>query len=115
MTLFKTRIDREKQTVGAMIRLYCKLKHGSNGGLCGDCQFMWDYVQLKLGKCPFHDDKPTCLNCTIHCYKPAEKEKIREIMKFTGPKMLLYHPLLAMFHLFENRKKRAVLTTSSRY
>jgi hypothetical protein len=108
MKIFKSRIEREKQTVGAMIELYCRLEHGSHSELCNDCRKMREYILLKLGKCPYEDDKPTCLNCTIHCYKPAEREKIREIMRYAGPKMLIYHPILALLHLYENNKKETL-------
>ncbi|MBI5324277.1 MAG: nitrous oxide-stimulated promoter family protein [Ignavibacteriae bacterium] len=106
MIFFKSRIEREKITVGAMIKLYCRLEHGSRGTLCSDCDGMFDYVMKKLDKCPFDEDKPTCLNCSIHCYKSVEREKIRQVMRFSGPKMLIYHPIHAILHLIDNWIKK---------
>lgn len=106
MIFIKSRIEREKITVGAMVKLYCKLNHNTHGILCDECGTMFDYVMLKLDKCPFEEDKPTCLNCSIHCYKSAEREKIREIMRFSGPKMIWHHPILAMLHLIDNRRSK---------
>ena len=80
--------------------------------LCGDCGVMYDYVMKKLDRCPFDEDKPTCLNCSIHCYKSAEREKIRQIMRFSGPKMLWYHPILAIMHLIDNRKSKKAIEMS---
>ncbi|MCX7736822.1 MAG: nitrous oxide-stimulated promoter family protein [Candidatus Kapabacteria bacterium] len=105
MSLFLNRIERERLTVKKMIELYCKLNHTHNGSLCSDCQSLSDYAMKRLDNCPYDDnDKPTCKNCTIHCYRKYEKEKIREIMRFSGPKMLLHHPYLAIMHLIDNKK-----------
>jgi len=112
MIFFKSRIEREKITVGAMIKLYCRLNHNNTGNLCGDCEVKFDYVMKKLDKCPFDEDKPTCLNCSIHCYKSTEREKIRQIMRFSGPKMLWEHPILAIIHLIDNKKSKKAVEMS---
>ncbi len=106
MIFFKGKIDREKITVGAMIKLYCRLNHGNNRTLCGECRKMFDYAMTKLNKCPYDGDKPTCTQCTIHCYKIEEREQIRKIMRYSGPKMLWYHPILAILHLYDNRRSK---------
>ncbi|TAL67255.1 MAG: nitrous oxide-stimulated promoter family protein [Bacteroidetes bacterium] len=106
MIFNKSRIEREKITVGAMISKYCKIEHHTKGELCEDCSKMFEYVMKKLDRCPFDEDKPTCLNCSIHCYKSEEREKIRQIMSIAGPKMLWEHPMLAIMHLIDNRKSK---------
>ncbi len=40
--------------------------------------------------------KTFCANCKVHCYKPQMREQIRQVMRFSGPRMLLYHPVLAI-------------------
>ena len=35
----------------------------------------------------------------IHCYKPDMKEKMREVMRYAGPRMMWYHPIAAIKHL----------------
>jgi hypothetical protein len=100
-----SRIEREKQTVGAMIRIYCKLNHGGKE-LCAECSQLWNYAWERLENCPFESDKPTCIDCSIHCYKRDMKERVRQVMRFSGPKMLLYHPYLAIMHLVDKRKSK---------
>lgn len=34
------------------------------------------------------------------------REKIRAVMRFSGPRMLLVHPVLAVRHLLESRRER---------
>lgn len=90
------------KTVKLMIGLYCRKKHGSKKGeLCKDCEELCRYVEERRKKCPFCDDKPFCSNCRIHCYKPAMKERIKEVMRFSGPRMMFYSPRVAWAHVFE--------------
>ncbi len=94
------RLNREKLTVHKMIRLYCrKNDHSDDGLLCQDCQRLLDYAILRIDNCPFGLEKPTCANCSIHCYQSEMRERIRQVMRFSGPRMLLYHPYLAIMHL----------------
>ncbi|MDY5655574.1 MAG: nitrous oxide-stimulated promoter family protein, partial [Prevotella sp.] len=52
-----------------------------------------------LDRCRYGEHKPTCKQCPIHCYRPEMKEKIRGIMRWAGPRMILYHPIAAIRHL----------------
>ena len=38
-------------------------------------------ADARLDRCPFRDEKPTCSNCLVHCYKPDMRERIREVMR----------------------------------
>lgn len=98
--------QREKQVVSLMIKLYCKKKHHTKDGLCEACSNLDSYAKLRSDKCPFMETKTFCSNCKIHCYKPEMREKIREVMRFSGPRMLLYHPVLAVRHVIESKKER---------
>jgi len=90
---------RERRTIEKMVEIYCHDHHKPEGEqLCGDCRVFMDYAEVRLDKCPYGDDKPTCANCPIHCYKPARREQVKEIMRYAGPRMLLRHPLLAIQH-----------------
>lgn len=62
---------------------------------------MQDYALLRLEKCPFQAAKPTCAHCKVHCYQRPMRERIRTIMRWAGPRMLLRHPLLAVLHLLD--------------
>lgn len=69
------RISQEKATVELMIRLYCR----------------------------FGPDKPTCRKCSVHCYSNEMRERIRTIMHWAGPRMMVYHPVEAVRHLLLER------------
>lgn len=93
------RLKREEKTVRAMIALYCRGKHGQ--ALCAECETLWQYAKGRVERCPFREKKPTCLNCRVHCYEPEMRERIRAVMRYSGPRSLWYHPLLALLHLFD--------------
>lgn len=94
----------EKKTIGKMVHLYCNAKHGTSHALCTPCAELNKYAQRKLSKCIYGEDKPTCQNCPIHCYSGEMRERIKEIMKYSGPRMLLYSPLLALSHMWKSMK-----------
>ncbi len=95
-----TRIEREKHTVELMIRLYCRKAEG-NRELCEDCRELLTYACKRLDSCKFGNGKPSCKKCTVHCYKPEMRERIRRVMRYAGPRMMLYHPVAAIRHLLE--------------
>ncbi|NQT72162.1 MAG: nitrous oxide-stimulated promoter family protein [Chloroflexi bacterium] len=101
----QSRIDREIKTVETMITMYCHDLHSSNNKLCDDCQQLLDYARERLEKCPFREEKPTCAKCPIHCYKPEMREKVRSVMRYAGPRMAYRHPVQAIRHLVNGRKK----------
>ncbi len=94
---------REARTVTAMIRMYCR-HHHRQPGLCAECQALVAYAGARLQRCPYGDDKPTCVHCPIHCYRAAEREQVRRIMRWAGPRMLWRHPVLAALHLIDQRR-----------
>ncbi len=89
---------REKVTVSKMIRIYCRSKHGGKKMLCADCKQLGDYALERLERCPFGDNKPACNTCSVHCYQPQYREKIREVMRFSGPRMIFRYPIDAVRH-----------------
>jgi hypothetical protein len=99
-----SRIAREKRTVEALIRIYCRKHHGTSRALCDDCGELLAYAQERLDRCPFQEGKTTCAKCPIHCYRPAMREQIREVMRFAGPRMVWHHPVLALYHLIDGRR-----------
>lgn len=96
----------EKKTVGKMIYIYCAAKHGTSHSLCSECDRLNTYAQRRLSSCKFGENKPTCERCPIHCYAPQMREKIREVMRFSGPRMIYRSPILAIHHLFKNLTSR---------
>lgn len=97
--------EREKRMVEDMIRLYCRKNHGTKT-LCGECGTLLDYAKQRSEKCRFMETKTFCSNCRVHCYKPEMREKIRAVMRFSGPRMLFVHPIAAIRHLIETKREK---------
>ena len=106
------RITRERKTIEVMVRLYCRDRHGTQAGLCAGCNELLSYACQRLDKCPFQEGKTTCLNCPVHCYKPEMREKVRVVMRYAGPRMLYRHPILAILHLLDGRRKEPIRSAS---
>lgn len=92
------RIEREKQVVEVMIRLYCRRCLGVDG-LPEEYADLLTYARARLDHCKFGEGKPTCRRCPIHCYAPSRRELMRQVMRWSGPRMILYHPIMALRHL----------------
>ena len=92
------RIKEEMVVVEQMIRLYCQKCEG-NTELCPNCRELLDYAHTRLDRCRYGKDKPTCKKCPTHCYRPEMKERIRKVMRWSGPRMIVYHPIAAIRHL----------------
>jgi len=104
MVFSKNKLVREEKTIAVMIEIFCKANHQSTSKeLCEDCSELLEYAKVRIAKCPFGADKGPCSKCEIHCYKPDMRERVREVMRFSGPKMLKTHPILAIDHLLKNK------------
>ena len=99
---------REKETVNFMIGLYCRKHHKKmqKKGLCDKCQSLVNYSNERSDHCPFIETKTFCLNCKVHCYKEEMREEIRTVMRYSGPRMMLYHPIMAVRHLVETKREQ---------
>ncbi len=102
------RIQREADTVAVMIGQYCRSNHGDGKDLCVDCTELLNYAELSLRNCPFQEGKTTCGNCTVHCYTPSMRERIREVMRVVGPRMILTNPIMALRHAMDGLRKEPV-------
>lgn len=97
-------IQKEKETVEKLIRLYCEKKHNSpKGSLCTECTTLRNYSHKRLDECRFQEDKPTCRKCPVHCYSPTMREEIRKVMRFSGPRLALRAPLDWIRHQIHDR------------
>jgi hypothetical protein len=107
------RLRREEKTIRVMIALYCRHHHDGVGRVsdpepsratpCEECAALLTYARLKLAGCRFGGRKPTCARCTVHCYRRDMRERIRVVMRYSGPRMITRHPLLALAHLLDQR------------
>ncbi|EJL3950038.1 nitrous oxide-stimulated promoter family protein [Vibrio parahaemolyticus] len=99
------KLATEFKTVKAMVEVYCHDHHGTRDALCSECRALLDYAEVRLDRCPYGEEKPTCNKCPIHCYKPESKEQMRLVMRYSGPRMLLKHPILAVRHLLHEKRE----------
>ena len=92
------RIEEEKTTIGNMVHIYCKANH--NGALCDECKSLLEYAHKRLETCKFGDNKPNCKKCAIHCYQPIMRDRIQQVMRYAGPRMIWHHPIAAIRYLW---------------
>ncbi|HEY9551609.1 MAG TPA: nitrous oxide-stimulated promoter family protein [Prevotella sp.] len=95
----KNKIEHEKRIVAQMILLYCKHKLGCKE-LPQEYADLTVYCHRRLDNCRWKDRKPSCKRCPIHCYAPHKREQIRRIMRWAGPRMVLYMPMEFLRHVF---------------
>ena len=106
MNKIQKKREQEKKMVSQMIHLYCRKKHHTKGELCMECAALNEYAKMRSDKCPFMETKTFCSNCRVHCYKPEMREKIREVMRFSGPRMIFHHPVAAIRHVIETKREK---------
>ncbi len=116
-TPIRGRLGREQKTMHHMVALYCRDHHGDHhrsgrhsgspesGAPCAGCTDFLAYAARRLQKCPYGENKPTCANCPIHCYKREPREFARTVMRYSGPRMIWRHPWLALMHLVDGRRR----------
>lgn len=100
-----TRLKREWRTMEAMMKIYCRDKHGATDALCAECQGLLNYANVRLDRCRFGADKPTCANCPVHCYQKTRRDQIKAMMRHAGPRMLWEHPVMSLRHWLDGFRK----------
>jgi predicted amidophosphoribosyltransferase len=98
----KSKIEKDKATVAFMIELYCRHKEG-NSTLCPRCKQIMEYAMDRLEHCRYGVNKVACKNCPTHCYRPEMRQAIREVMRYSGPRMMIYAPWIAIKHFLLNK------------
>jgi len=107
MNNVQTKREREKRMVSHMIALYCRKQHGSpKGGLCPECEALTAYAMQRSDRCPFMETKTFCSNCRVHCYQPDMRDRIRAVMRFSGPRMMFHHPIAAIRHVVSTKAEK---------
>ncbi len=105
MSIFTNRMQREGATIKVMVGIYCQAHHDLEVADCPECSEIQNYALDRLHYCPYQEGKTSCKNCPLHCYKPSMKDKVKRIMRFSGPRMALRHPILTIFHFIDDRRK----------
>lgn len=102
MKLDKKR-ENEKKVVGKMIDIYSR-SHQEEFLKCIELK---EYAYKRIDCCPFMESKTFCSSCKVHCYQNEMRQQIKKVMRYSGPRMLLYHPILTLSHTLEDlRRKR---------
>jgi hypothetical protein len=104
MTLFERLTPKKRRDVkllAGFVNIYCREKHldsekhhfdiADEGlrrklgqmNLCHDCSRLLEHGIAKLSLCA-QNPKPSCRKCKTHCYGPGYREKVREVMRFSG-------------------------------
>lgn len=109
------KIDKEKEIIKLMISMYCN-KHCKNKRrvpymddktvLCTECMELLDYSNERISKCPFIKTKTFCSNCKIHCYQQNKREEIKKVMRYSGPKLILHHPIMLISHIIKSKREK---------
>ena len=93
------KLQHEKKILLDMITLYCLKVHHTQD-LCDECRTLAEYAIRRTELCHYMAEKSFCSQCKTHCYKPEMRERIREVMRYAGPRIMFYHPLAALRHLY---------------
>lgn len=99
--------------IGKFVEVYCVGKHGDavrspfalpedlgQRKICTECADFMEYAVTKRIKCPLEAEKPSCKHCRIHCYAKEQRDKVREIMAYSGRKLMLRGRLDYVWHYF---------------
>ena len=109
--------DRDIRVLADFISIFCREKHRAeskdtflikddrlrqslgdkNLVLCQGCDKLLNHGIAKLLLCPY-DPKPMCKKCETHCYASGYREKVREVMKFSGLYLIKHGRLDLMAH-----------------
>ena len=65
--------------------------------LCAECREFLLYAFERRLRCPL-EEKPSCKHCKVHCFRPGHREKVREIMRFSGQYLLKRGRLDLLWH-----------------
>ena len=65
--------------------------------LCPDCSRLLEHGIAKLSMCEY-DPKPSCRKCKTHCYAPGYREKVRQVMRFSGTYLIKHGRLDLLLH-----------------
>ena len=115
MEQFTPAQKKDLKVLVAFTVTYCRSKHGERApfplpedlagefrrgvDLCSDCARFLAYALERRRRCPL-DPKPACKHCRVHCYSKEYRARVREIMAFSGRRMILRGRLDYLWHYF---------------
>jgi hypothetical protein len=111
------KLDKDLRVLVRFITIYCDHRHaeaareafalqGVDGRvlgkrpvvLCHPCRKLLAHALVKRSRCPL-DPKPACKHCPVHCYHPTYRQNIREVMRYSGRRLVLSGRLDLLYHL----------------
>jgi hypothetical protein len=98
-------LAREWKTLETTIKIHCRDHHGAKAPPCAECQALLNYAGVRLERCRFGAEKPTCANCPVHCYQRDRRGQVRAVMRHAGPRMVWEHPLMSLRHWLDGFRK----------
>ncbi len=103
----RRKLHYDLRVLATFIRIYCDGRHreaarspvppqiwrltGLNRApdlLCIGCTKLLGHATAKRRACPL-DPKPACKHCPTHCYLPAYREQVRQVMRYSGRRLVL--------------------------
>lgn len=97
--------EYDKKVLRVMIGIYCNAAHQSEN-LCPECSELYEYACARVYSCPLGEAKTTCAKCPVHCYDNAHRERIRKVMRYSGPRLIFSHPMMAIRHILKEKLGR---------
>ncbi len=104
---------KDIKLLGKFVDVYCAAKHlGADRAVvelpadlearkrCSDCASFLKYAVARRLNCPLEAEKPTCKHCRTHCYARHQLAKVREIMAFSGRRLMMRGRLDYIWHYF---------------
>jgi len=111
-------LRRDLRTLVEFIEIFCKGQHaaaarspvalkshdvpgivGHEVALCPDCVKLLTHALVKRSACPMNP-KPACKHCPNHCYHPTYRRQIRQVMQYSGKRLILTHPIQGLLRYF---------------
>lgn len=103
-----THVDKDRRTLEAIGRIFCSNHHEGvkdAAGLCPSCRSTIDDTLERAAACPYGHDT-NCEDCHVHCQRGEAQVRIREIMRYSAPRMAIQHPVMTLEYLRKKRKAR---------
>lgn len=102
-----TQVDKDRKTLEAIGFIYCDAHHDGpkdDASLCPSCREAVETTLERTQRCPNNHDG-NCQDCDIKCQRGAAQERIKEIMRYSAPRMLLRHPFMTFAYLRKKLRK----------
>lgn len=104
---------KDIRVIAKFVEVYCNGKHSEidkalmtlpedlgNRQFCKNCTEFMEYAIKRRLSCPLEAQKPTCKHCRIHCYNSTNREKVKEIMSYSGRKLMMMGRVDYLWHYF---------------